>query len=85
MLDGLGEAADPVHEAIGVRSEVFSSLVKRVTTLMMKEEVRVGSLRVQGRLVHLPSLREATIVGDLHKDLDSLLTDLCAKQRLSKV
>jgi protein phosphatase len=87
VLDGLAEAADLVHDAIGVQSEVLSGLVKRVTTLMMKEEGCVGSLRVQGRLVHLPSLGEATIVGDLHGDLESLayiLEDSAFLQRVRR-
>jgi len=68
----LTETNNLVEEAVGVAPEVFLRLIKRVATLMAKEQGRVGSVRVQGKLVHLAPSGEATIIGDLHGDLKSL-------------
>lgn len=72
VLDNLVDTDGLIDEAKDVASDVFLRLVKRVVTLMVKEQGDAGSLRFEGRLVHLPPSGEATIVGDLHGDLESL-------------
>lgn len=66
------ETKSLIAEATGVASEAFLRLIKRATTLISKRQRRIGSLQVEGRLVHLPPSGEVTIIGDLHGDLESL-------------
>jgi len=56
-----------------VTLDQFSELVTDVTEMLANENSSVGSLRIKGRLVELPSEGESVVVGDLHGDLDSLI------------
>jgi protein phosphatase len=61
-----------VDKAIGVTSGDFRQLVKRVSALLEKEEGQIGLIHVEGRLIQLQPVGNATIIGDLHGDLESL-------------
>ena len=50
----------------------FVQLVEHATQLLAKENGRVGSLRITGRLVKAPPIGEAIVVGDIHGDLESI-------------
>jgi protein phosphatase len=50
----------------------FVQLTEDVIDTLSKEDERVGSLKITGRLVEVPPKGSAIIVGDLHGDLDSL-------------
>ena len=50
----------------------FLQLAENAAQLLAQESGRIGSLRITGRLVEVPPLGEAIIVGDLHGDLKSL-------------
>ena len=50
----------------------FSGLTKLAISLLKKEQHEAESIRVDGRLVYLPSSGKAIIIGDLHGDLESL-------------
>jgi len=68
-------AKDPLSltdRAMKTEPKEFLELVETVTQLLAKENDRVGSLRVTGRLVEVPPVGEAIIVGDIHGDLESL-------------
>jgi len=61
---------DLINQSKRVSYEDFSDLIKRVVALLGKEQ-REDS-RICGRLLRLPPSGFATIVGDLHGDLESL-------------
>jgi len=50
----------------------FLQLAEKAAQLLALESGRLGSLRITGRLVEVPPVGEAVIVGDLHGDLASL-------------
>jgi len=62
----------------------FVQLTTQVTTLLRNEAGRVGSMTVTGRLVRAPPGGEAIVVGDLHGDLETLLSILKASEFLQK-
>ena len=64
--------------------EEFLQLTTKISQLLAKENGRVGSLRITGRLVEAPPVGEAIVVGDLHGDLKSLLYILEASNFLFK-
>lgn len=51
----------------------FLELVGDVSRRLATEDGRVGKLNITGRLVEVPPVGEAIIVGDLHGDLKSLV------------
>ena len=53
-------------------SDELLQVVKDVTQLLSKESGRIGSLRITGRLVNVPSRGKMIVVGDIHGDLESL-------------
>ena len=68
-------AKDPLSltdRAMKTEPKEFFELVENVTQLLAKENDRVGSLRITGRLVEVPPVGEAIIVGDIHAALESL-------------
>ena len=61
-----------IDMAVKTSSNEFLRLTEICSQLLAKEKDRVGSLRITGRLVEVPPVGEATIVGDIHGDLESL-------------
>jgi len=61
-----------INEATKTNSREFLHLVTDIVQLMVDERSKAGSFRITGRLVRLPSIGEAIIIGDLHGDLESL-------------
>jgi len=59
--------------AIKISPNKFIRLVEDTVKLLVKERGRVGNLRIEGRLAHVPPKGELTVVGDLHGDLESLV------------
>ncbi len=53
-------------------SNEFLRLTQICNQLLAKESRRVGNLRITGRLVEVPPVGKAIIVGDIHGDLESL-------------
>jgi protein phosphatase len=65
--------------------EEFLRLATKTSQRLAKENGKVGSLRITGRVVEAPPVGEAIVVGDLHGDLKSLLHILEASNFLDKV
>jgi len=61
-----------VDMAEKISSNEFLHLTQICSQLLAKESRRVGNLRITGRLVEVPPVGEAIIVGDIHGDLESL-------------
>lgn len=51
----------------------FLELVKRSVLMLEKEQRTAKPKRINGRILHLPANGKATIIGDLHGDLKSLM------------
>jgi diadenosine tetraphosphatase ApaH/serine/threonine PP2A family protein phosphatase len=58
--------------AMKIGPNEFVQLVEHVAQMLAKENNRVGSLRITGRLIKVPPRGEAIIIGDLHGDMESL-------------
>jgi len=61
-----------IDMAVKTNANEFLQLTEISTQLLAKESGRVGSLQITGRLVEVPPVGEAIIVGDIHGDLESL-------------
>lgn len=59
--------------AVKISPNEFLRLVEDTVQLLAKESGKVGNLRIEGRLAHLPQKGQLTVVGDLHGDLESLV------------
>ncbi len=66
------ELSDLAREARQASAEDFLRVINEANRLILDELKGSSSIRVTGRLVHLPPKGEAIIVGDLHGDLRSL-------------
>jgi diadenosine tetraphosphatase ApaH/serine/threonine PP2A family protein phosphatase len=65
-----------VKEALTVQSDSFVQIVENAIDLLRRESGKIGNLIVSERLVKLDPLGEALVIGDLHGDLDSLVSIL---------
>jgi diadenosine tetraphosphatase ApaH/serine/threonine PP2A family protein phosphatase len=65
-----------VKESKAVQSDSFVKIVENVIGLLRGESGRIGNLTVSERLVKLEPLGEALVIGDLHGDLESLISIL---------
>ena len=63
----------------------FVQLADNVVELLSKENGLVGYQKITGRLIETPPKGEATIVGDLHGDLESLTQILKSSDFLDNV
>jgi len=61
-----------VNSALRMNMQEFVQLTENVVELLSKEEGFVGTLNITGRLAEASPEAKATIIGDLHGDLDSL-------------
>ena len=58
--------------AMKVEVDEFLQLVKAIAQVLDNERGRIGSLQITGKLVSIPPVGEAIVVGDIHGDLESL-------------
>jgi diadenosine tetraphosphatase ApaH/serine/threonine PP2A family protein phosphatase len=65
-----------IKESFAVQSDSFVKIVENAIDLLREENGKIGNLTVSGRLVRLEPLGEAVVVGDLHGDLESLISIL---------
>ena len=63
-------------EAKAVQSRDFIKVLEDTIELLRGESGKIGNLTVSERLVKLEPLGEALVIGDLHGDLESLITIL---------
>lgn len=61
------------RRAIEADSLEYIGLIEETTELVRSEEGRIGNLNIEGRLARVKASGEATVVGDLHGDLESLV------------
>jgi len=73
MVSNFESASILAESATDSRVEEFLGLVGKVSRQLANERGRVGNLNITGRLVEVPPVGEAIIVGDLHGDLKSLV------------
>jgi len=67
----MANLSDLINEAYETDSQRFLSLVTRVGRIL-SAETGSGKPRITGRMVHVPPSGEATMIGDIHGDLNSL-------------
>jgi protein phosphatase len=84
MPKSLCNAKDLVTQAATANPEDFSGLVKRVISLLEKEQKTKQPSQICGRLANLLPSGEAIIIGDLHGDLTSLIHILVTSRFLTK-
>jgi protein phosphatase len=73
-----------VDNALKMNSREFIELTDNAAKLLTEENGIFGSLKITGRLIEAPPEGEATIIGDLHGDLDSLVKILETSDFLEK-
>lgn len=71
--------------AVETQANEFIQLTQEVTSLMSKATGKIGKIHVKGRLATLEPNSEATIIGDIHGDLESLVYILSDTGFLEKV
>jgi protein phosphatase len=65
-----------IKESFPVQSDSFVKIVENAIDLLREENGKIGNLTISERLVKLEPLGEALVVGDLHGDLESLISIL---------
>lgn len=84
MVSNVENASILAESATRSSVEEFLRLVGSVSGRLATENGRVGNLNITGRLIEVPPVGEAVIVGDLHGDLKSLVHILEYSKFLSK-
>jgi protein phosphatase len=74
-----------VKETSNIQSHSFIETVEKAQSLLQKENGQVGNLTIINRLVKLEPSGEALVIGDLHGDLESLITILKTSHFLKKM
>ncbi len=72
-------------DAEKVDSESFLKLMDHVILLLSTEKSTTRNMEFFGRIAKIPPKGKATVIGDIHGDLDSLLQILNATNLLEKV
>ncbi len=65
-----------VKESLAVQSDRFVKVLENAIDLLRGETGKIGNLTISERLIKLEPVGEAVVVGDLHGDLESLVTIL---------
>ncbi len=73
-----------VEEATEMNAQEFLKTISRAAQILSTEKDRCEKLKIFGRLVRMPPLGEAIVVGDLHGDLESLKHILTEAQFVEK-
>ncbi len=72
MTDRTIDLKQLVKASFEANLDEFSNLTDRVIDLLHSEKNHVGEMKIIGRLVEMPPESEATIIGDLHGDVETL-------------
>ena len=73
MVSNFERASTLAESATKAGVEEFLRLAGNISRRLAAESGRMGTLKIVGRLVEVPPVGEAVIVGDLHGDLKSLV------------
>jgi diadenosine tetraphosphatase ApaH/serine/threonine PP2A family protein phosphatase len=65
-----------VKEAKAVQSKDFVKILEKTVDLLRGESGKIGNLTISERLIKLEPSGKALVIGDLHGDLESLITIL---------
>jgi diadenosine tetraphosphatase ApaH/serine/threonine PP2A family protein phosphatase len=74
-----------VQESSAVQSGDFVKIVEKAINLLRGESGRIGNQHVSERLVKLEPLGEAVVIGDLHGDIESLVSILESSGVVQKI
>lgn len=74
-----------VKESQSAQAEDFVRMVENAIDVLCSEDGHFGNLTVSGRLVKLEPVGEALVIGDLHGDIESLLTILEKSEFLNRI
>jgi len=74
-----------LDEALSMNLREFVQLIKNVIELFKKENGRVGNLKITGRLVEAHPRGEATVIGDIHGDMETLVQILKEHEIAEKI
>lgn len=72
MAFNVKDPSDLLNMAMKVGSNNFLQLVEDSIRLLAGESGKVGNMQINGKLVSIPLVGEATVVGDIHGDIESL-------------
>jgi len=72
MAFNVKDLSSLLNLAMKVGSNEFLQLVEDSIRLLAGESGKVGNLQINGRLVSIPPVGEAIVVGDIHGDIESL-------------
>lgn len=72
MILNVKNSSNLINMALRVDSNEFFQLIECTFKRLAGEKGRVGNLQITGRLVKVPPVGKAIIVGDIHGDLESL-------------
>ncbi len=85
MQTRFDDASQLVDWAVEIKLEEFAQLTGNVVELLRKEEGRFGRLYITGKLVEADPSGVATVVGDIHGDLETLKQILEDSQFIEKM
>lgn len=60
-------------DAFKIDPDGFLGLINQINQLLSEEKVESDKTRIIGRLIQIPPIGEATVIGDLHGDIESLM------------
>jgi len=72
MQTGFDDVNQIFNWTLQMKLEEFTQLAKNVVDLLRKEESRLGTFYITGKMVEMKPHGQATVVGDLHGDLETL-------------
>jgi len=67
------DAGQIAEKALKMNLQEFVQLTDNVVELLSKETGHVGNLKITGKLVEAPPQGEATVIGDIHGDFETLV------------
>jgi len=72
-------------KSYGVQAEDFTQTITDATEMLRSEEGTINNLTFSGKLVQLKPVGEALVIGDLHGDLESLVTIISKSKFTSRM
>jgi len=85
MADPLEDSRLLVDAALKINLQEFVQLTDNVVEFLNKENGHVGNLNINGKMVEAQPKGEATVVGDIHGDLETLAQILQSSKFIEKM